>query len=108
MILIKWPFVSNQKVNQGLKKIALFAGIDKTVTYHLARHSYGHVLGGNNVSGFAIQTLMGHSKPSMTSRYVNFSPDSLRSAIQGVSFLSSWLKNTEGLRLCKERILSKV
>lgn len=84
-----FPFVSNQKVNQGLKKIALFAGIDKTVTYHLARHSYGHVLGGNNVSGFAIQTLMGHSKPSMTSRYVNFSPDSLRSAIQGVSFLSS-------------------
>ena len=33
------PVISNQKMNDYLKEIAIVCGIDKNVTFHLARHS---------------------------------------------------------------------
>ena len=32
------PVISNQKMNDYLKEIAVLCGIDKNVTFHLARH----------------------------------------------------------------------
>ena len=33
------PVISNQKMNDYLKEIAVLCGIDKNITFHLARHS---------------------------------------------------------------------
>ena len=33
------PIISNQKINDYLKKIAIVCGIDKNVTFHVARYS---------------------------------------------------------------------
>lgn len=33
------PVISNQKMNDYLKEIAIVCGIDKNVTFHLAKHS---------------------------------------------------------------------
>lgn len=34
------PVISNQKMNDYLKEIAVLCGIDKNITFHLARHTY--------------------------------------------------------------------
>ena len=34
------PVISNQKMNDYLKEIAIVCGIDKNVTFHVARHTY--------------------------------------------------------------------
>lgn len=34
------PVLSNQKLNSYLKEIADLCGINKNITFHLARHSY--------------------------------------------------------------------
>lgn len=33
------PIISNQKMNDYLKEIAAICGIEKTLTYHVAKHS---------------------------------------------------------------------
>ncbi len=34
------PVISNQKTNDYLKEIAIVCGIDKNMTFHLARHTF--------------------------------------------------------------------
>lgn len=73
-----FPRIDNQVMNRYLKEIAKIGGIDKNLTTHVARHTFGTRLGVSGiVSAFNICALMGHSDIGMTMRYVNSSKDDL-------------------------------
>jgi len=80
-----FPRIDNQSINKYLKKIAKIAKIDKNLTSHVARHTFGTRLGASGtVQAFEICELMGHSDIGMTQRYINLSKDDLRKTMKRV------------------------
>ncbi|MDF9831785.1 site-specific integrase [Parabacteroides sp. PF5-6] len=78
-----FPYVPNQLLNRNLKELAAIARIEKNVTSHVARHTFGTQLGGTGtVSAFALSNLMGHSDIKMTQRYVNLGKEALRETME--------------------------
>ena len=63
------PVLSNQKMNDNLKVIQELAGISKTLTTHLARHSFATVALSNGVPIETVSRLLGHTKLSTTQLY---------------------------------------
>lgn len=64
------PVISNQKMNAYLKEVADVCGIDKLLTFHIARHTFATTVTLNN--GVPIETvakMMGHSSIKTTQIY---------------------------------------
>lgn len=79
-----FPHISNDKVNEAVEVICKIAKIDKHVTFHVARHTFGYILGKNGVNAFKIMELMGHSSIKQTMRYVKACVKDLSSALNGI------------------------
>ncbi|WP_431211814.1 site-specific integrase [Puia sp. P3] len=65
-----FPYVSNQEVNRSLKIIAEICGIQKYLTFHLARHTFATTV--TLMNGVRIETIskmLGHTKISTTMQY---------------------------------------
>ncbi len=73
--------VSNQKT----KDIAELAKVEKNVTFHMARHTFGTILA-RSENTFTIAKLMGHNKISTSMVYVNTDETALRERMRNVSF----------------------
>jgi integrase len=64
------PLYSNQKTNSYLKEIAKQCGINKNITFHVARHTFATtVLLSNGVPIETVSKLLGHTKLSTTQIY---------------------------------------
>src|SRR5690606_24337445 len=64
------PINSNQKTNAYLKEIATSCGIDKNLTFHVARHTFATtVMLSNGVPIETVSKLLGHTKLSTTQIY---------------------------------------
>lgn len=64
------PVLSNQKMNSYLKEIADVCGINKELTFHIARHTFATTITLNN--GVPIETvskMLGHTNLRMTQHY---------------------------------------
>jgi integrase len=59
---------ANKKLNYHLKKMAEKAGINKPLTMHIARHSFGHVAG-DTIHPLKLQKLYRHSDLKTTLNY---------------------------------------
>ncbi|WP_233530647.1 tyrosine-type recombinase/integrase [Gelidibacter salicanalis] len=73
-----FPVVSNVKINLYLKEIASVVGIRKSLTFHMARHTFATTVTLNN--GVPIETvskLLGHKKISTTQIYARVLEDKL-------------------------------
>lgn len=72
-ILIKYdyklPIISNQKYNDYLKLLGAGAGITKTLTSHVARHTFGTYLINKDIPIESVSRAMGHSNIKMTQHY---------------------------------------
>ena len=77
--------ISNQKTNFILKDIAKLAKVEQKVSFHLARHTFGTVLG-RSENAFIIMKLMGHKKISTSAIYVNTDVNELKGVMNNVSF----------------------
>lgn len=64
---------SNNNANDNLKEWLKIAGIDKKITWHCARHTYGTIVVKDSKNIFLTAKLMGHSTTKHTMRYL--SPD---------------------------------
>jgi site-specific recombinase XerD len=65
-----FPHVTNQEVNRSLKIIAEVCGIQKYLTFHLARHTFATTIAlMNGVPIETISKLLGHTKLSTTMIY---------------------------------------
>ena len=64
------PIISNQKVNNYLKEIASICGINKNLTFHVARHSCAtSVLISNGVPIETVSKILGHTNIRTTQIY---------------------------------------
>ncbi len=65
-----FPVCSNQKMNEYLKEIATICGIDKPVTCHLARHTFGTTVTlANGVPIETVSKMLGHTDIRTTQIY---------------------------------------
>jgi site-specific recombinase XerD len=65
-----FPKISNQKVNAYLKEIAKDLGIKKTLTFHVARHTFATTVTlSNGVPIETVSKMLGHTKISTTQIY---------------------------------------
>jgi site-specific recombinase XerD len=66
------PVISNQKTNDYLEEIADICGIDKKITFHLARHTFASTVAlGNDVPMESIQSMLGHADIKTTQIYAH-------------------------------------
>ncbi|HEX7365677.1 MAG TPA: site-specific integrase [Pelobium sp.] len=64
------PVLSNQKMNAYLKEIADLCGIEKDLTYHIARHTFATTVTLlNDVPIETVSKMLGHSSIKMTQHY---------------------------------------
>ncbi len=64
------PVLSNQKMNSYLKEIADLCGIAKTLTFHIARHTFATTVTLNNdVPIESVSKMLGHKSIKMTQHY---------------------------------------
>ena len=63
------PLMSNEKYNEGLKKVGRLAGIETPLHSHLARHTFGTWMLSQGVKLENLQRMMGHKNINMTQRY---------------------------------------
>lgn len=61
-----------QVINRRLKELAEMAGVDKHITFHLARHTFATLLVMDGVSIYKIQKFLGHKSVGMTERYLKY------------------------------------
>jgi len=65
-----FPVISNEKVNLYLKEIASAVGINKNLTFHMARHTFATTVTlSNGVPIETVSKLLGHTKISTTQIY---------------------------------------
>lgn len=64
------PVLSNQKMNAYLKEIAVCCGIDKDLTFHIARHTFATTVTlSNNVPLESVSKMLGHKSVRTTQHY---------------------------------------
>lgn len=64
------PILSNQKMNAYLKEIADVCGITKTLTFHIARHTFATTVTlNNNVPIESVSKMLGHKSIKITQHY---------------------------------------
>lgn len=80
-VLKKSGMMSQSTVNKALKEAAEKAGIDKSVTNHIVRHTFASLLAERNIDLKRIQTLLGHYNLNTTNIYLHASRKSLKDAI---------------------------
>ena len=86
------PVFSNQKLNSYLKEIADVCGIDKNLSFHVARHTFATTVTlQNGVPIESVSKMLGHSKMSTTQIYARVMEVKLR----------------EDMNLLKERLILK-
>ena len=64
------PVLSNQKMNAYLKEIADLCGIDKPLTFHIARHTFATTVTlSNGVPIESVSRMLGHTNIKTTQHY---------------------------------------
>ncbi|HFK5574005.1 recombinase [Elizabethkingia anophelis] len=64
------PILSNQKMNAYLKEIADLCGVNKELTYHIARHTFATTITlSNGVSIESVSKMLGHKNIRTTQHY---------------------------------------
>lgn len=67
---IPFPVPSNQKMNDYLKEIAGVCGIDKILTFHIARHIFATTITlSNGVPIESVSKMLGHSSLKQNQHY---------------------------------------
>lgn len=91
------PHFSNQKLNSYLKEIADVCGIQKNLTFHLARHTFATTITLTN--GVPIETvskLLGHSSIKITQIYAKVVENKI---CEDMSALKAKLNNSQGRKI---------
>lgn len=78
--------VTQQYVNKYLGKYSKLAGIQKTVSAHVLRHTFASMLARNGAPLPAIQSMMGHSSVRTTSIYLHSDMSDMQNAVDILDF----------------------
>ncbi|MFR9543922.1 MAG: site-specific integrase [Rikenellaceae bacterium] len=103
------PMISNQKLNCYLKEIADICGIDKNLTFHLARHTFATTT--TLAKGIPIETvsrMLGHTNISTTQIYARITNDKISKDMDGLSEKFSNIENMFEEEKPKRKYVRKV
>ena len=78
--------LSNGYLNRELKVLAAMAGIDKNLTSHMARHTFGTYLLSHGLQIQFVQEVMGHESIRSTMKYAKVQKQALRREMKLVKF----------------------
>lgn len=80
------PMVSNQKTNAYLKEIADICGIEKNLTFHLARHTFATTMTlDKGVPIESVSKMLGHTNIQTTQIYARITNDKISSDMEKLS-----------------------
>lgn len=79
------PILSNQKMNAYLKEIGDICGIEKRLTYHLARHSFATMLLSKGVPVESVSKMLGHTNIRTTQIYARITNKKIENDMLAVS-----------------------
>jgi len=74
----------SDRYNRMLKHWALDAGVRKSVTFHIARHTYATLQLTNGTDIYTVSKLLGHRKVSTTQVYAKIIDDTKRKAVDSL------------------------
>jgi site-specific recombinase XerD len=72
------PVLSNQKTNSYLKEIGDVCGIDKNLSFHLARHTFATLTLSKGVSIESVSKMLGHTNIQTTQIYARIVDDKIK------------------------------
>lgn len=78
--------ITNQYANRTLKTLAGLAGINKTITFHTARHTAATYLIYKGVSLTTVQKVLGHKKIATTQIYGHIMDNTIEKELIAVNF----------------------
>jgi len=78
--------LSNQYINKNLKEMANMLDIDKKITFHVARHTFGSHLGIKGVAPQLIMTLLGDKDMKQAYTYINMDSNDIMK--QAMNFIN--------------------
>lgn len=81
-----FPQLSNVSVNRDLKELARLARIEKKLTFHVARHTFGTRLAERVHDPYVILALMGHTSVKTSMIYIHQSGASVAERLNGVEW----------------------
>lgn len=81
-----FPRISNQKANLKLKLVALLAKINKVLTFHVSRHTFGTNLAAATSDQFLIKELMGHADIKTSMVYIHTSQEQIRNKLKNTKW----------------------
>jgi|694.fasta_scaffold31960_8 site-specific recombinase XerD len=85
-----WYVSSNQKVNEGLKRIGTFAKIEKGLHFHLARHTFATTITlSNGIPIESVSSMLGHSSLRQTQHYAKVVSLKLKNEMKNVDKIYS-------------------
>ena len=91
------PVMSNQKMNSYLKELADICGIEKNITFHMARHTFATTIGlANGVPIESISKMLGHTNIKTTQIYARITDNKLSSDMEQ---LAGRLNNQEKIAI---------
>jgi integrase/recombinase XerD len=73
--------ISEDTVNRAIKDAGKKAGINKSISNHILRHTFASLLVEKGIDLKRVQTLLGHSNLEVTSIYLHSNPMRLREAV---------------------------
>ncbi len=80
-----FPTMSNQKLNTYLKEIADVCGINKNLTFHIARHTFATTITlSNGVPIETVSKILGHTKLSTTQIYAKVLENKISTDMQNL------------------------
>lgn len=91
------PILSNQKMNAYLKEIADVCGINKELTFHIARHTFATTITlSNGVPIETVSKMLGHTNLKTTQHYAKILDKKISMMI-----LKEKFKNTNQMKFDK-------
>lgn len=79
------PMYGNSELNKGLKNLATVCGIDRKLTFHMARHTYATEIAlSHGVPMETVSRMLGHSRVDTTQIYAQVTDDKIDTDTQSL------------------------
>ncbi len=83
-----FPYQHNNELNRMIKELAAMAEINKTVTFHVARHTQATCLLYKGVNITTVQKLLGHKKIETTQIYAKVMDETIKKDLEKITSFS--------------------
>ncbi|MBO7596207.1 MAG: site-specific integrase [Bacteroidales bacterium] len=81
-----FPSVTNQHANRILKSFAMTLQIDKPLTFHISRHTFGTIIAEKTGDPYLVQKLMNHSDIHTSMRYTHTTKNDIENKLSCINW----------------------